>query len=175
MKKALGIFSLLASILWVGCNGTDTTTTEGSETKVSTPVLSYSVISVLPHDTSYFTEGLEFYNNTLLESTGNYDGRSKLVRKDLSTNKVLNSVTLDPKQFGEGITVFRDTIYQLTYKERTINVYAAKDLRKIKEMPYNLEGWGLTNDGKSLIASDGSSNLYFFEPGTFRQLRVQAV
>ena len=127
-----------------------------------------------PHDTSFFTEGLEFYKNTLLESTG-LQGKSKLVQVDQETGKISKQVNLDPKQFGEGITVFHDTIYQMTYQQNIVNVYSAKDFKKIKELPLTGEGWGLTNDGKNLIASNGSSNLYFYEPSTFRLLRVQGV
>ena len=68
-----------------------------------------------------------------------------------------------------------DTLYQLTYKEHTVMVYTAKDFKKIKQLPLNTQGWGLTNDGRNLIASDGSNNLYFYEPQTFKLLRVQAV
>ncbi len=140
--------------------------------KVTT--MGYSIMAATPHDTSYFTEGLEFYNNKLLESTGNY-GKSKLVQSDLQSGSPLRQVILDKKYFGEGITVLRDTLYQLTWKEHRVMVYLAKNLQKIKELPFNAEGWGMTNDGKSLIASDGSSNLYFYEPSTFKLQHVQAV
>ncbi|GAC1421207.1 MAG: hypothetical protein NVS1B13_12110 [Flavisolibacter sp.] len=145
---------------------------EGDKNKVTT--LGYRIMASTPHDTSYFTEGLEFYNNSLLESTGNY-GKSKLVQTELQSGRPLRQVSLDKKYFGEGITVLRDTLYQLTWKEHTVMVYQAKNFKKIKELPFNAEGWGMTNDGKSLIASDGSSNLYFYEPSTFKLQHVQAV
>jgi glutamine cyclotransferase len=170
MKRSYWFLPGVLSIFFIGCNGPDVT----PPAEKSTPFLSYNIISSQPHDTSFFTEGLEFYNNTLLESTGNY-GHSKLVQTDPSSGKVLKQVNLDPKFFGEGITVLHDTIYQLTWKERVIQVYTAKDFKKIKELPVNYDGWGLTNDGKNLIASDGSSNLYFYEPGSFRLLKVQGV
>jgi glutamine cyclotransferase len=89
--------------------------------------------------------------------------------------KVIQQVNLDSQYFGEGITIVNDTLYQLTYQEHKVLVYTAKDFRKVKEFVLNTEGWGLTNDGKNLIASDGSNNLYFYEPSTFRLLRVQSV
>jgi len=172
MKKIGLLLCSVAVLFLTGCNNGDE---DGTDTPVkTTPVLSYSVVSVHSHDTSYFTEGLEFYNGYLLESTGNY-GPSKLVKLDPATNKLVQQVELDEKYFGEGITVLHDTLYQLTYKEHTVLVYTAKDFKKIKELHLNPEGWGLTNDGKNLIASDGSNNLYFYEPQTFKLLRVQAV
>ncbi len=145
-----------------------------SDEQRSVPPISYTVAASFPHDTSSFTEGLEFYNNTILESTG-LNGKSKLLQVDLQTGKVLKEVKLDPKYFGEGISVLGDTLYQMTYQEHVVFVYDAKTFTKLKELPLKTEGWGMTNDGKQLIVTDGSSNLYFYEPGTFRLLRVQAV
>jgi len=173
MKKTHWFLLTCLSIFFISCNNGTDQPADGTNTP-SIPFLSFSIISAHPHDTSFFTEGLEFYKNTLLESTG-LAGKSKLVQVDPETGKILKQVKLDPKQFGEGITVLRDTLYQMTYRENTVNVYAAKDFKKIKELPLTGEGWGLTNDGKNLIASNGSSNLYFYEPSTFRLLRVQGV
>jgi glutamine cyclotransferase len=132
------------------------------------------VAATYPHDTSSYTQGLEFYNGVLLEGTGNY-GKSKLMQTDLQTGKVIKSIALDSAIFGEGITVLNDTIYQLTWKEKKVLVYSAKDFKKLTEFPLGTEGWGLTNDGKNLIATDGSANLYYYEPSTFRLLRTQGV
>ena len=173
MKQQYGFLLSALSFLVIGCGNSDSTTTEnaGSTIPVSTP----SVISTLPHDTSYFTEGLEFHDSTILESTGNY-GPSKLLQLNPSTGKVLKEVNLGAKYFGEGITVLHDTLYQLTWKEKTVFVYDAKTFKKIKELPFDAgEGWGMTNDGKNIIVSTGSSNLYYFEPGTFKLLKTLAV
>jgi glutamine cyclotransferase len=67
--------------------------------------------------------------------------------------------------------VLRDTIYQLTYKEEVVFVYNASDFKKIRQMPFSGQGWGLTNDGQHIIASNGSNNLYFYEPATFRLVK----
>jgi glutamine cyclotransferase len=131
-------------------------------------------VATYPHDTSIYTQGLEFYKGQLLQSGGQY-GFSKLAHTDLTTGKILKEVKLDSGQFGEGLTVLNDTIYQLTWQEHKVNVYSAKDFKKVKEFPLNTEGWGLTNNGKNLIVTDGSSNLYFYEPSTFRLLRTQGV
>ena len=137
------------------------------------PAISYTVTGSFPHDTSSYTEALLFYNGQLLESGGNY-GSSKLFQYDLKSGKTSKSIKLDPRFFGEGACVFRDTIYQMTWREKTVLVYD-KAFNKIKELPLPIEGWGLTTDGTNLIASDGSSNLYFFEPTTFRLLRTQGI
>ena len=150
-------------------NGTDSS---GSSAPV-TPTLNFTVTNSFNHDTSSFTQGLNVVNGKLLESTGNY-GHSRIVFADIKTGKIEKQVALDAKFFGEGAVMLHDTIYMLTWKERTVLVYS-KDFKKIKELPLNYEGWGLTTNGKELIASDGSSNLYFYEPGTFRLLRTQGV
>lgn len=142
----------------------------------NTPAISYSVVDALPHDTSAFTEGLSFYKGQLWESTG-LPKKSVLRQVDISTGKALKGreVKIDSSLFGEGVVLLNDTIYQLTWQNHKVLVYTAKDLKLVKELPYPYDGWGLTTDGKDLIASDGSSNLYFFEPGTFRLLRTQGV
>ncbi len=162
----------LAIVFFTSCNNEDTSVTATPASTVAQ--LSYTIASTYPHDTSAYTQGLEFYNGQLLEGTGNY-GKSKLVQRDLQTGKALKSVSLDSAYFGEGITVLNDTLYQLTWKEKKVLVYSPKDFKKIKELPLSTEGWGLTNDGKHLIASDGSNNLYFYEPGSMRLMRTQGV
>src|SRR5215207_7663254 len=133
---------LFATVLWfclISCNGPDKPPPD-TDSSPAVPSMSYSILKSYPHDTANFTEGLEFYNNTLLESTG-LAGKSRLVQVDPVTGKVMKEVKLDPKFFGEGITVLRDTIYQLTYKENLVHLYAAKDFKKIGELPYtNGEG-----------------------------------
>ena len=135
-----------------------------------TPSITFSVREQLPHDTSFFTQGLEFYQGKLIEGTG-LEGKSRLVHYDPATGKVEKQINLPASSFGEGITVFRDTVYQLTWRESKVNVYDVKDFSKLKELPLNGEGWGLTHDSTSLIVTDGSNNLYFYEPGTFKLIK----
>lgn len=168
MRKQFWFLSSLLAFFIIGCNGPDVQAPEPQ--KASVPVLTYKIVTTHPHDTSYFTEGLEFYNSKLLESTGNY-GNSKLVETDPASGKVIKELKLDNKYFGEGITVLHDTLYQLTYKENVVLVYDAKTFKKIAELPFKGEGWGLTNDGRNLIASNGTSSLYYYQPGTFRFLK----
>lgn len=169
MKKQYGFLLSLLFFLFIGCNNSDTTTTENPSNSV--PVSTPSIISTLAHDTSSFTEGLEFYDSTLLESGGNY-GRSKLFQYEPKSGKVLKELRLNDKYFGEGITVLRDTLYQLTWKEGVAFLYDVKTFKKLKELPFKGEGWGLTNDGKNIIASNGASSLFYYEPGTLKLLKV---
>lgn len=158
-----------SSILFSGCNDEEVENGETPPVVNNVKALSYELKSVLPHDTSYFTQGLEFYKGFLIEGTGNY-GHSRLVKIDFKSGKVVKQVKLDSVQFGEGITVLNDTIYQLTWKNGIVHLYSASDLKKIGQQPLKTEGWGLTHDSSRLIVSDGSNNLYFYEPGTFRPL-----
>jgi len=136
--------------------------------------MSDSIIATYPHDTSSYTQGLLFYKGELYEGTG-LPGKSKLMKVDLKTGKALQKIDLDPQYFGEGISIINDTVYQLTWQDKLVFVYSLKDFKKIKEFPLNTEGWGLTTDGKQLIASDGSSSLYYYDPATFKLLKTQDV
>lgn len=168
-------FPFLAGLFFLAsCSDNNPAQTTTTATEPAIPVLSYNIVQSYPHDTSSYTQGLEFYDGILLEGTG-LEGKSKLARVDLTSGKALKNIALDSALFGEGITVLHDTLYQLTWQNKKVLVYTAKDFKKIKEFPLNTEGWGLTNDGKNLIVSDGSSNLYFYEPATFRLLRTQGV
>ena len=162
--------------LFPGCKNNDNDSdTDGTTRPPEPESLNCQIQKSFPHDTSSFTEGLLIYKGGLYESTGDpdYIGRSRLLKIDLNSGKIEKQLNLDRKYFGEGLTILRDTIYQLTYKERTAFVYTL-DFKKIKEVPFttdNGEGWGLTTDGTYLIADDGSSNLYYYEPSTFKLVK----
>lgn len=136
--------------------------------------MSYSITGTYPHDTSSYTQGLVIYNGEMYEGTGR-EGKSKLMKTDLKTGKALQSISLDAKYFGEGVTILNDTIYQLTWKNKTVFAYTLKDFKKIKEFNIDTDGWGLTNDGNNLIVSTGGSDLYYYEPSTFKLLKTQTV
>lgn len=125
--------------------------------------LSYEVVSVYPHDTTSFTQGLVWYEDVLYEGTGLY-GSSKLAKVDLLSGKALMQYSLDKNYFGEGITVFENRIYQLTWKEHKIYVYDYLSFIKIDEYEWPLEGWGITHDEEYIIISTGSDKLYFLDP-----------
>jgi len=128
-----------------------------------------SIIAVYPHDSSAYTQGLEIFNGKLYESTGDYINSSLRIT-DLKSGKVLQQHNMGSKEiFGEGITIFNNKIYQLTWQNNFINVYDVNDItRPIKTFKWNYEGWGITHTDKELIISDGSANLYFVNPDDLR-------
>jgi glutamine cyclotransferase len=136
--------------------------------------LNYNIVATYPHDTSSFTQGLQWMNNTLYEGTG-LEGQSRLMKVDIKSGRADQSVPLDPSVFGEGITILNDKIYQLTWQNHKVYQYDAKTLKKLKEFGWEHEGWGITNNDKDLIISTGSSNLYFVDPETFKIKNVVGV
>lgn len=181
MKKAL---YLLLAAWFFSCKNDDagpgdgTRTTDGGGTTVNYPApknISFSVFDTFPHDTSAFTEGLLFYKGDLYESTG-LKGQSRISQVNLKTGQPIRSTKLDDQYFGEGIVILNDTVYQLTYQEKIGFMYSLRDFKKIGEFKFaSDEGWAMTTNGKEIIASDGSSLLYFYEPGTFKLLRTMRV
>ncbi len=142
----------------------------------SIPVYRYRVVNTYPHDPQAFTQGLEYYNGYLYESTG-LEGQSTLRKVELRTGRVLQRHRLLPEIFAEGITIFGNRIYQLTWRNGICFVYDRDTFRVESEFRYSGEGWGLTNDGTYLIMSDGSDTLVFRDPATFgvvRRLKVHA-
>jgi glutamine cyclotransferase len=134
----------------------------------------YNVVKFYPHDTNAFTEGLVFENNSLYEGTGLY-GSSDLRRVDFETGNVLQDFRLSGEYFGEGITVVNDSIIQLTWQNNTGFVYDKETFNLRRQFSFSTDGWGLTFDGKNLIMSDGSANLYFLDPVTFQVVRQVSV
>jgi len=173
MKKLFFAATLLAFVACNSCNP-GTKPPDGKPDPNAPKGMSHSIVGTFPHDTSSYTQGLIIYKGDMYEGTG-LENKSKLMKVDLKTGKVLQEIKLDPKYFGEGITILNDTIYQLTYKNNKVFVYTLKDFKKIKEYDVDFEGWGLTNDGKNLIVSTGSSDLFYYDPSTFKLLKTQTV
>lgn len=173
MKKILALTAIAAA--FAACNGNDTPSSDPSiapppsnTPAVSAPkTISYAVISQYPHDTSSFTEGLEFHNGKLYESGGEL-GESRIQYGDVKTGKIEKKHSQTPDIFAEGITFFKGKLYQLTYQTHQVFVYDEKDITKpIKTLSWPAEGWGLTNNGTDLILDAGNNNLYFVDPETF--------
>jgi len=128
------------------------------------------VIAEYPHDSTLFTEGLFFtfdleYGEILCESSGLY-GKSKIVKIDFRTGKIIDCYELSSQYFGEGITLWKDKIIQLSYKAGRGFVYDYRSFKQVGNFNFKTksgEGWGLTTDGENLIMSDGSDVLYFFK------------
>jgi glutamine cyclotransferase len=135
------------------------------------PTYTYKIVNSWPHDKSAFTEGLIFKDGILYESTGR-NGSSDLRTVDLTTGSVKNKVDLDAQYFGEGITILNGSIFQLTWLNHKGFMYDQDTLSQHGEFKYEGEGWGLTDDGHSLIMSNGTNAITFLDPETFEVERV---
>ena len=129
----------------------------------------YKIINTYPHDPNAFTQGLVYDDGYLYEGTGR-EGHSSIRKVELKTGKVLQIYNLPDKYFGEGITIFDDRIYQLTYQTHIGFVYDEKTFKLLRDFTYNTEGWGLTHDNKHLIMSDGTPELIFLDPNSLKVL-----
>lgn len=182
MKKgAIGLI-LVISVFCFGCNDNDKEEPSESDYPViPAPVsLSFQVINQFPHDTTAFTEGFSFHEGKLYESTGSPEppvttSGTWIASVDLQSGKYDKKINLGSTYFGEGITFLNGKLYQLTYRSNIGFVYDAKTFKKLRDFRYQGEGWGLTNDGKSLIMSTGSSNLYYINPDSLTFTRMLAV
>ncbi|MEO6668470.1 MAG: glutaminyl-peptide cyclotransferase [Ferruginibacter sp.] len=156
-------------------NGGDATPNVPASGLAAPKPISYTIISEFPHDTSSFTEGLEFYNGKLYESGGEY-GTSKLQYGDHKKGVPADMHKLEDKIFAEGLTILKDKIYQLSYREHVVYVYDVKDIKKvIKTFNWPYEGWGMTNNGTDLIIDTGTPNLIFVDPENFKIKNTIAV
>lgn len=130
----------------------------------------YELVDSHPHDPKSFTQGLLYLDGKLYESTGldrdDLNSKSQLRIVDLKSGVVEKEITLEDGMFGEGLTMLDGKLYQLTWRDNKVFVYD-KDLNLLNTFDYPSEGWGLTNDGKRLILSDGTSELKFVDPKTF--------
>lgn len=136
----------------------------------SPKIYNYEILNEYPHDITSYTQGLEFFNDTLYESTGQYK-ESKLRQIEYKTGAVINNVDLAEAYFGEGLTIMNDKIYQLTWKAKTGLVYNAKTLQKIGSFAYgeSKEGWGITHNNTHLYKSDGTENIWLLNTETLKE------
>jgi glutamine cyclotransferase len=132
------------------------------------------IVRKLKHDIGAYTQGLEIHGDYFYESTGQWK-ESSMRKVEIETGKVHKIIKLKDKEFGEGMTIFGDKIYQLTWQSNTGYVYDLKTFKQIYEFQYPTEGWGLTNDGTQLIMSDGSHHIYFIDSEYFTESRKMAV
>jgi glutaminyl-peptide cyclotransferase len=134
------------------------------------PVDGFKVVHVYPHDPAAFTEGLFYLNGELFESTG-IPGQSNIRRVRLNDGRVLQSATIEPNLFGEGIVNWGDEIVSLTWQDHLGFRWDRKSLTRKRTFRYPGEGWALTQDGVHLIMSDGTPELRVLDPATFKELR----
>ena len=167
MKKLFVSF-IVASVLLIGCQSSENNSSEEAAPASAIPapnIGTYNIVQIYPHNTGSFTQGLIWHNNTLYEGTG-LTNQSKLFKTDLATGKALQTVSLADSLFGEGITIYNNKIYQLTWQNHKVFVYDVNTFKKEKEFNWTYEGWGITHFNNQLIISNGSSNLYFVNPTT---------
>lgn len=132
------------------------------------------ILNSYPHLETSFTQGLAFDSGKLYEGTGdpNQSGATLIAEVDIESGQIKRKLALAAPYFGEGITIFGEDLYQLTWKNQKCLVYDKKTFASKKEFTYTGEGWGLCNDGKNLIMSDGSQRLYFRDPKTFQLIKT---
>lgn len=120
------------------------------------------IVAEYPHDTESYTQGLFFHDGQMYETTG-LNGKSTLRKVDIQTGKPVERIDFDKKYFVEGSVVFKDNLYILTWETNVAFIYDAETLKYKSTWSYPREGWGITTDGKQLIASDGSATLFFMD------------
>jgi len=135
---------------------------------VPTPVSGYRIVKIYPHDRRAFTQGLQYVNGVLYEGTG-LTGQSTIRKVKLENGEVLQEHKIDPRHFGEGIVVWKESLIQITWQSEIGFVYDLATFEQRKTFNYSGEGWGLTHDGTRLIMSDGSSSLRFLDPATLKE------
>ena len=134
--------------------------------------MTYEVVAEYPHNAENFVQGFELEGNTIYGSNGQ-TGESKVIKYTLGSTTNIAETKLDDEYFGEGSTIVGDKIYQLTWQHRKGFIYDKNTLKKLSEFNYPsrlTEGWGLTYDGKNLILSDGTKNIYFISPDNLQKI-----
>ena len=176
-NQKLGYQNLKAIIYYEGEN-TEATDRVELVSNVEPKLLKYTIIKTYPHDIKAYTQGLEFYRDTLYEGTGNGSGPtgnkgiSSLRKTNYKTGEVYKKVELGEQYFGEGITILNNKVYQLTWLNNEGYIYNADTFKKEKTIPYykKMEGWGLTSNGKSLYMTDSSETIHILNPKNFKEL-----
>lgn len=172
---------ILAGALLTACGHTPARTqrTTRSEGAPASPALTapaeprnytYRVKATYPHSTKAYTQGLLWHDGQLWEGTGQ-NGASVVQTLDLASGGTSVLARLPRSEFGEGIAILGDELFQLTWQSNTVHVYRLTEgrLEKLRDHRYAGEGWGLTTDGQRLYMTDGSANLYTVDPATFRR------
>jgi len=138
---------------------------------ITPKILTYTLVKQYPHDTAAFTEGYEFYNDQLWESTGQ-KGSSYIAQVNPNTGKTLKRVDLESQYFGEGITFYHGQIFQLSWQDQTGFIYDAQTLKRIKTFAYDkpIEGWGMTHNEQYIFHSDGTEKIWKMDPKTQKEV-----
>jgi glutamine cyclotransferase len=132
------------------------------------PEYTYEVVHTYPHDSTAYTQGLVFHDGLLYEGTG-LEGRSSIRKVKLETGEVLQKRDIPPEYFGEGIIIWKDRLIEITWKGEKGFIYDLATFAPRGQFEYPGEGWGLTDDGKRIIMSDGTAQLRFWDPETLKE------
>ncbi len=180
MKKCYYLM-IASAIFWCACKGKNPNSESNADSNNGEPpTIPYTVINIYPHDTAAYTEGLFFHDGDLYESTGGFGTgddyhKSFIIKRTINDVKPLKRMDLQKGLFGEGTNIINGKLYQLTWQDHKVFVYDASTWKKIGEFTWPQEGWGMTTDGKSLIISTGSSNLYYVNPDDFSVQKIVGV
>lgn len=134
------------------------------------PEYTVKIVRTFPHDSNAFTQGLAYHDGFLYESTG-LKGRSSLRKVRMETGEVVQQVDLAPEFFGEGITLWKNEVIQLTWQSQTGFIYRLSDFHLLRSFAYSGEGWGLTTDGREIFMSDGTPEIRVLDPDTLAEKR----
>ncbi|MEC7173599.1 MAG: glutaminyl-peptide cyclotransferase [Bacteroidota bacterium] len=169
-NKRLGIYNLKA-LVYVSGNKFEYNENISIVSPSKPHLFTYDIVNEYPHDKTAYTQGLEFYRDTLYESTG-LRGKSSLRKVDFKSGKIYNQVALDKVYFGEGITILNDKLFQLTWQGNMGFQYQPDKLKIERSFAYqdSKEGWGLCNDGKIIYKSDGSNQIWILDPDTQKEI-----
>ncbi|HEU4690442.1 MAG TPA: glutaminyl-peptide cyclotransferase [Vicinamibacterales bacterium] len=163
--RLTGFAFIVAALAW----GLTTAHVRDVAAQGATPVDTYRVVNSYPHDPTAYTQGLIYRDGFLYESTG-LNGRSSLRKVRLDTGEVIQQRRIDQAHFAEGLSHWKDQLVQLTWQSNVAFVYDRASFAPRRTLSYSGEGWGLTSDERRFILSDGTEQLRFLDPETFREI-----
>ena len=174
MKQILTILIALSTLISCGGATPKSPTSQYYSSYAEPTLYTYQVVAEYPHSRTSYTQGLQFIDGVMWEGTGE-TGHSRIMRTDFTTGKIIESRANALDEFGEGITVLGNKVYQLTWLNEKMHIYDRQTLKHLATHKYKGEGWGLTSDGKKLYMSDGTHIIRVINPETLQQERRFAV
>jgi glutaminyl-peptide cyclotransferase len=165
-----GIPRLVVLFLLTACHSFLAGQTSNHTSAKALPEYTFVIVRAFPHDTSAYTQGLAYHDGFLYEGTGR-NGQSSLRKVRFETGEVIQRADLGPEFFGEGITIIKDRVFQLTWKSAVGFVYDLHNFHLLRRFAYSGEGWGLATDGRDLFLSDGTSEIRVLDAETFQEKR----
>lgn len=162
------LIQLWLLMLLAACGARPAKTSTSNPGPVEPKEYGYTIVQSYPHATDSYTQGLLFHEGLLWEGTGQ-KGESRLLRHDLEKGKSEKVAHLPRHEFGEGIAIVGEELFQLTWMDNTAHVYHLQTQKEVRTLRYPGEGWGLTSDGEKLYLSDGSATIRRLDPATLKR------